>query len=211
MVQDDALPDQSPQYEWLEGESNITIDGKGRFGMPNRYRKALAELCEGKVVITLALTPITALDPRKEPFRKYLGLSIYPFPAWLAFKSDLKSRDRYDPMRAAMSVFIASALGCEIDSQGRILVPTALRGFLNRNAAPDGGEENSDSAKEDPSRLKLVGLSDRFELWRESVWESVQLEMLAASAYSVEAARNAPRKRKRKRSDSPAQNPDRPS
>ena len=178
-----------PRYESFEGESNVTLDGKGRFGVPGRYRQQLAEQCEGRMVVTLAFTPITALSPETEPFKRFRGLSILPLPVWESFKANLERRERFDPVRAAFSVFVASALACPIDSQGRILVPPALRGFLNPRKSP----ENPENGEEDHNRLKLVGLSERFELWREEVWESVRVEMLAAAAARLKADHDAKR------------------
>ena len=90
----------------------------------------------GEVVITLAFTPITALSPETEPFKRYQGLSVIPLPVWRSFKSNLERRERFDPVRAAFSVFVASALACPSDGQGRILVPPALRGFLSPPKSP---------------------------------------------------------------------------
>lgn len=188
------VQDESPQDGSFEGESNVAIDSKGRFGVPGRYRTQLADRCQGQVVITLAFTPITALNPRTEPFKRYRGLSIHPLPTWKRFKSNLERRERFDPVRAAFSVFVASALACKIDGQGRILVPPALRDFLNRKEqGRDGDAGHAADAEKDHGRLTLVGLSDRFELWREEVWESVRMEMLAAAAERLQADQEAKR------------------
>lgn len=199
MPEDESPPDRSAddkdrRKRSFEGESSVAIDGKGRFGVPNRYREQLGDECKGHVVITLAFTPITALNPEDEPFKRYRGLSILPPPAWQRFKSNLERRERFDPVRAAFSVFVASALTCEIDGQWRILVPPALRNFLNRKEQRrEGGEEDGrERAKqENPERLKLVGLSERFELWRETEWESVRVEMLAAAAKRLKEVQDA--------------------
>lgn len=191
MPQDESPRNESSADESFEGESNVSIDGKGRFGIPGRYRKLLAERSEGQVVITLAFTPVTALNPETEPFRRYRGLSIFPLPTWRSFRSNLERRERFDPVRATFSVFVASALTCDIDSQGRILVPPALRGFLNRRSP--AGKKLPEDGEQDHNRLKLVGVTERFELWREEVWEAVREEMLAAAAQRLQDDRAARR------------------
>ena len=209
MLQEESSPDQNEPFtgESFEGESSVALDGKGRFAVPGRYRKQLDDRSRGQVVITLAFTPITALNPETEPFKRFRGLSILPLPVWQKFKSNLERRERFDPVRAAFSVFVASALACPIDGQGRILVPPALRDFLNRkelrqeDGRESGGKESEEKEgegkesgkKDEPERLKLVGLSERFELWRETVWESVRVEMLAAAAERLKADQDAKR------------------
>ena len=86
-------------------------------------------------------------------------------------------------------------------------MPPALRDFLNRkelrqeDGRESGGKESEEKEgegkesgkKDEPERLKLVGLSERFELWRETVWESVRVEMLAAAAERLKADQDAKR------------------
>ena len=187
------MHDDSQPIESFEGESNVVIDEKGRFGMPGRYREQLDRFA-GQAVITLAFTPISALSPKTGAFKRYRGLSILPPSVWHSIKGNLEQRERFDPLRAAFSVFVASALTCKIDGQRRILVPPALRQFLTRKEGEESKEgEEGREGEEGHGRLKLVGVGERFELWREDIWEALRMEMLGAAARTLKTDRKSNR------------------
>src|SRR3981189_3114422 len=60
----------------FRGATKITLDDKGRMVMPNRYREQIAELAQGKLVVTVD---------------KDQCLLIYPLPEWEQIERKLMS------------------------------------------------------------------------------------------------------------------------
>ena len=93
------------------GEYSHTIDAKGRMIIPSKFREELGE----NFVLTKGLDGC---------------LSIYPNEEWKNFEEKLKALPLNDKnARAFLRFFVASATLCELDKQGRILVPATLREF----------------------------------------------------------------------------------
>lgn len=123
----------------FRGVTTLNLDTKGRMAMPSRYRERLASLCEGQLVITVD---------------KDRCLLLYPLPEWIEIERKLSQLPDFDPkIRALKRLYIGYATEFELDSHGRILLPSSLREF----AALD-------------KRLVLVGQGNKFELWSEPVW-----------------------------------------
>ncbi len=117
------------------GEYNHTIDAKGRVIIPSRFRDELGE----NFVITRGMDGC---------------LSIYSQDAWKVFEQKLSqlpltSKDA----RTFTRFFVTGASVCELDKQGRILVPATLREYA-------GLEKD----------VILAGNLDRIELWSKSRW-----------------------------------------
>jgi MraZ protein len=126
------------QLAVLKGTYHHRIDSKGRLPVPAAFRRSLEE--EGHVVVTL-LDQCLAAYPPKEWARLEVQLAALP-----AFSKPVKALTRLLASRAA---------DCEIDVQGRILLPLALRQAvgLNRDAV-------------------VVGVLNRFEVWPPESWEA---------------------------------------
>ena len=93
------------------GEYNHTIDAKGRLIIPARFRELLGE----EFILTKGLDGC---------------LSIYPMDAWEAFETKLRALPLTNKnARTFTRFFVAGATNCELDKQGRILVPQTLREF----------------------------------------------------------------------------------
>ena len=117
------------------GEYSHTIDEKGRLIIPSRFREQLGE----KFVLTKGLDGC---------------LSIYPMDEWEAFSQKLRALPLANSNARTFSrFFVASASVCELDRQGRILVPSALR-------------EHACLEKE----VVLTGNLDRVEVWSKEKW-----------------------------------------
>ena len=106
------------------GEYNHTIDAKGRLIIPAKFREPLGE----EFVLTRGLDGC---------------LYIYPMDEWEAFED----------ARAFSRFFVAGATTCELDKQGRILVPQTLREFA-------GLEKD----------VILAGNLSRVEVWSKEKW-----------------------------------------
>ena len=96
----------------FQGESALTLDGKGRVTVPARFRDALAALCAGQMTVT------------KHPSRCLL---LFPRPAWVDFRSKLMGL----PMdsEAWRRLYIGSAMDVDIDGGSRVLLSPELRAW----------------------------------------------------------------------------------
>ena len=117
------------------GEYNHSIDAKGRLIIPSRFREELGE----EFVLTKGLDGC---------------LSIYPKKEWEAFEQKLSQLPLTNKnARAITRFFVAGAAPCELDRQGRILVPATLREYA-------GLEKD----------VVLTGNLNRIEIWSKQRW-----------------------------------------
>lgn len=118
------------------GEYQHNVDLKGRLIIPSKYREQLGE----KLVVTKGLDGC---------------LYLYPMEEWEAILQKLKGLNLLKTQdRQFMRFFVAGATECELDKQGRILLPVSLR-----NAA--GIEKD----------VILAGMMERIEIWDKARWE----------------------------------------
>lgn len=93
------------------GEYRHTVDPKGRLIVPSKFR----ELLGTEFVVTRGLDGC---------------LFVYPMDSWTAYVDKLKKLPLTDKnARLFMRFLIAGANTCELDKQGRILLPATLREF----------------------------------------------------------------------------------
>jgi len=117
------------------GEYSHTIDTKGRLIVPSKFRELLGD----EFVLTKGLDGC---------------LSIYPMDEWKAFEEKLKALPLTNKNARTFSrFFVAGATACELDKQGRILVPATLREFA-------GLEKD----------VILTGNITRIEIWSKAKW-----------------------------------------
>lgn len=135
----------------LEGGAGLMLDGKGRVTVPARHREALKALCEDQLTIT------------KNPKR---CLTIFPRPAWEAFRAKLLALPMSnDDWRR---IYVGSASNVEIDGASRVLVAPELREWA--------GIERD---------VMLIGMGARFELWDKSRHEAHEAAVMAAGLPDV--------------------------
>lgn len=117
------------------GEYNHTIDAKGRIIIPSKFREALGE----HFVVTLGLDGC---------------LFVYPDEEWQQFVAGLKNLPGNKEARQLQRYFMAGAADCEVDKQGRILIPNNLR----QHAGLD-------------KDVVFVGVLSKIEIWSKERWE----------------------------------------
>lgn len=124
----------------LSGSSEVSLDDKGRFAMPVRYRRLLSDECDGEITITRSLT---------EPC-----LWIYPATQWESVVKSLSTLPTLADKvaRAVQRMILGSAVCLKPDSQNRILLPPELRKAANLE-----------------HKAVLIGFANKFELWSEDV------------------------------------------
>jgi MraZ protein len=123
----------------FRGVSTLNLDSKGRFAIPTKYRDRLVESCASQLVITVD---------------KDRCLLIYPEPVWVEMEKKLMGLPSFNKAtRNLQRLYIGHAHEVEMDSQGRVLLPSNLREFAGLE-----------------KKVALVGQGERFELWDEEVW-----------------------------------------
>lgn len=137
----------------FRGISALILDNKGRIAIPTRYRERLYERSQGRLVFT-----VDTEDP---------CLLLYPLDEWEQIERKLQDLPRYNThARRIQRLLIGHAEDVEMDSNGRVLIPQALRKHLDVEA---------------DKHITLVGQGRKFELWREQLWESGRQAWLATS------------------------------
>lgn len=131
----------------FRGSATLNLDSKGRLAVPTRHRDFLQSYCAGRLIITA--------DPSK-------CLLVYPLPDWEPIEKKLNSLSSFNPQtRSLQRLLVGNASDVELDSAGRILVPTSLRQFA--------GLEKS---------VVLAGQGNKFEVWDEEKWHQQNAEAL---------------------------------
>ena len=119
------------------GEYSHNIDAKGRMIVPSKFREQLGD----EFVVTKGLDGC---------------LFVYPNEEW----QNIEEKFRNVPLtskdaRKFSRFFFAGATTCEVDKQGRILIPSVLREFA--------------SLQKD---VVFVGVGSRIEIWSKESWNN---------------------------------------
>ena len=131
----------------LRGVSQVSLDVKGRFAVPQRYRDALG--ATGVDANGGARLVMTA-DPAR-------CLLLYPLVEWEPIQQKLMALSSFNAKtRALQRLLVGHADDVEMDTAGRLLVPPALRQY----AALD-------------KRIVVVGQGNKFEIWDEARWDEL--------------------------------------
>ncbi len=129
----------------FRGVSTINLDVKGRLAIPTRYRQELQEMCDRQMIVTLAV------DEKGSGQEGCLWL--YPLQEWEKLEKTINSLPTLHKLSAKLRRFlIGYAAECEMDGQGRLLVPEKLRQFANLE-----------------KRVVLLGQLNKFEIWNEQI------------------------------------------
>ncbi len=125
----------------FRGFSTVSLDDKGRLAIPSRYRDYLSVRAGNAVVLTL------------NPFDRSLWL--YPLPEWEIIETKLATLSDFDRIsRRTKQMMHGYATDCQLDNQGRILVPKELRNYadLRQTSA-------------------MLGQGNKFEIWDAATWQ----------------------------------------
>ncbi len=121
----------------LIGEYEHTLDVKGRLIMPSKLRQDMGD----KFIVTKGLDEC---------------LFAFSQDEWLNFETKLKALPLSDRnARNFVRFFLSGATECEIDKQGRFLIPNNLR----------------ISAKLEKEAV-IIGVGTRLEIWDKQTWQS---------------------------------------
>ena len=120
------------------GEYSHNIDAKGRMIVPSKFREQLGD----EFVVTKGLDGC---------------LFVYPNEEW----QNIEEKFRNVPLtskdaRKFSRFFFAGATTCEVDKQGRILLPAVLREFAGLE-----------------KEVVSVGVLKRIEIWDKNSWQAI--------------------------------------
>ena len=121
----------------FSGEYEHSIDTKGRVIMPLKFREALGSV----FYITKGLDH---------------NLLVYSAEAWQNFYEKLSKLPMADKNARGFSrLFLSGAVECEVDKQGRVLLPATLRNYAGiiKNAT-------------------IIGNGDKIEIWSTETWNN---------------------------------------
>lgn len=123
-------------FSVFKGEYSHSVDAKGRIIMPAKFREILGDM----FVVTKGLDGC---------------LFVYPNDEW----ENIENKFREIPLttkdaRKFSRFFFAGAADCEVDKQGRVLIPSVLREFAGLN-----------------KEVVLVGVLNRIEIWSKERWQ----------------------------------------
>ena len=125
----------------FRGFQTVNIDDKGRLAVPSRYRQRLSDEAGGQLVLTL-----NPLDR---------SLWLYPQNNWEQIETKLAELSEFDKRsRRTKQMMRGYACDCQLDSQGRVLIPAELRDYARLQ-----------------KQAVILGQGNKFEVWDQPSWE----------------------------------------
>ncbi|MGE5404392.1 MAG: division/cell wall cluster transcriptional repressor MraZ [Candidatus Saccharibacteria bacterium] len=119
-------------------EYQHSLDPKGRLTVPAKFRDGLGDI----FMATKGLD-----DP---------CLFVFPIAEWTEFEQKLKTLPLTSKKaRAFVRFFMAGASECEVDKQGRIILPANLREWAGID-----------------KDVTIIGAGNRVEIWARDKWEN---------------------------------------
>ena len=141
----------------FRGVQHINMDAKGRMAMPTKHRDAINFSDSGQLVATID-TQVRCL-------------LIYPLSTWEEIEKSLQKLPTLNSsVRRFQRLMLGHATELEMDANGRMLLPPALREYASLE-----------------KKLVLVGQGNKFELWSDEQW-AIETEQAIADANSGELA-----------------------
>jgi transcriptional regulator MraZ len=135
------------------GEYEATLDAKGRFLLPAGFKKQLSEEAGNQFVINRG-------------FEKCL--TLYPMKSWEPIFAELGKLNDFDPkVREFRRYFMNGATVLELDSAGRLLVPSNLK-------------EHAGLEKD----IVLVAAMNKIEIWDKDKYQKF-FESFSPEAFST--------------------------
>lgn len=121
----------------LSGAYEHTLDDKGRVSLPSRHRNELGNM--------LVLWP--GLDGQ---------INVYPNSAWQKVAESVANQNQALRAVRDLTRMLYTATDCQVDKQGRILIPPSLRAFAQLD-----------------SDVVILGVNDHLEIWSQARWQEV--------------------------------------
>lgn len=128
----------------FRGVNQVNLDAKGRLAMPARYRDQISVRCAGHLVLTI--------DTEER------CLLLYPVDEWEIIQAKIDALSSFNPVtRRLQRLLVGHASDIEMDSNGRLLIPSLLRDYAGLD-----------------KKVILLGQGRKFELWDEDNWNATR-------------------------------------
>ncbi|MEM9243936.1 MAG: division/cell wall cluster transcriptional repressor MraZ [Pseudomonadota bacterium] len=126
----------------FRGIHNVNLDAKGRLAIPSRYRQRLFDDAQKHLIVTI--------DTEEN------CLLLYPQPIWEKIEQKISRLPSFNQAtRRIQRLLIGHATEMEMDTNGRVLLPTPLREYASLN-----------------KHVVLIGQGNKFELWDQAQWNT---------------------------------------
>lgn len=123
----------------FRGKFEFTLDGKGRVSIPSKFRDILQQRYDERLMIT----------------NNDGCIVCYPMEEWEQLESKILSLPQSKPeVKAFMRSFFASVTECQVDRQGRILIPLSQRSYAGLD-----------------KQVILIGMLNKIEIWGKEKFE----------------------------------------
>jgi len=132
----------------FRGNFERAIDQKGRLSVPAKFRDFILAADDDRVVVT------------NYHLNKRRCLHVYPYRFWVELEERVARLPQFQPATEAFQIYyLGGAHDCQLDKQGRILLPATLREYagLDRVAV-------------------LVGATTKFVIWNLDTWRQMNAE-----------------------------------
>jgi MraZ protein len=123
----------------FRGRHQHVLDEKGRLSIPSRFRELIAQEHDGRLVVTNLPHCLVAYTPEQWDLIESRTSRLSNV------KNNVQSFLRY---------FYSGATECELDRQGRILIPPSLREAVGLD-----------------KQVVVAGMFNRIEIWSQSNWD----------------------------------------
>lgn len=125
----------------FRGAQQVTMDAKGRVMVPARMRQVLAAHTQQPIVVTIDVSEQCLL--------------AYPMNAWESIEQALLALPNLDTTtRQLQRLILGHATEIDLDSQGRILIPSLLVDYAKLT-----------------KDVILLGQGNKFEIWDGDHWQ----------------------------------------
>ena len=132
----------------FRGVNEVTLDSKGRLSLPARFRSAVSSENGGMMVVTIDIEERCLL--------------LYCLKDWDEVAQKIADLPHVNnAARTIQRLLIGHAADCEVDAQGRILLPSPLRDYAKLE-----------------KDVVLVGQGKKFEIWDAASWQLKREEWL---------------------------------
>lgn len=129
----------------FRGSFAHTVDPKGRVSVPARFRDLILSSNDDRVVLT-------NFESQSTPC-----IDVYPYAAWLSMEERFLARPQFNPKTQAFTeYYIAGAQECQMDKQGRVVLPPLLRSHAQLGEA-----------------VMITGAGAKFQIWDPPAWQQV--------------------------------------
>ena len=129
----------------FRGSFAHSIDPKGRVSVPAKFRDLICASNDDRVVITNFRSESTPC------------LDVYAHADWLRLEERMSQRPQFNPkVQAFTHYYLSNAQECQVDKQGRMLLPPLLRTYAQL------GET-----------AMFTGVGTKFQVWDHKAWQHV--------------------------------------